>query len=183
MKRYTPDGKNIPIISGEWGYSNVNWDNARLSNERQAQYLTRELLINLYQKIPVSIWYDRKNDGANPNEREHHFGTVMHNLKPKPAYLAAKTLSSTLTGFSIDKRLDLGSDEYFAFKLTKEKAEAVAIWTIGKEHKVMLPVEVGEARIIHFLGKEVKRTASARKNGGLELTISQNPQYLIVKGE
>jgi len=183
MKRYTPEGKNIPIISGEWGYSNINWDNARLSNEQQAQYLAREFLINLYQKIPVSIWYDWKNDGTNPNEREHHFGTVMHDLKPKPAYLAAKTLSSTLAGFSIDKRLDLGSDEDFAFKLTKEKAEAIATWTIGKEHKVTLPVEASEVRIIHFLGKEEKRTASAKKNGGLELTISQNPQYLLIKGE
>ena len=183
MKRYTPDGKNIPIISGEWGYSNINWDNARLSNEQQAQYLAREFLINLYQKISLSIWYDWKNDGTNPNEREHHFGTVMHDLKPKPAYLAAKTLSSTLAGFSIDKRLDLGSDEDFAFKLTREKAEAIATWTIGKEHKVTLPVEASEVRIIHFLGKEEKRTASARKNGGLELTISQNPQYLLIKGE
>jgi beta-glucosidase/6-phospho-beta-glucosidase/beta-galactosidase len=67
MKLYAPDGKIIPIISGEWGYSNINWDNARLSNEQQAQYLAREFLINLYQKIPVSIWYDWKNDGTNPN--------------------------------------------------------------------------------------------------------------------
>lgn len=183
MKRYTPDCKNIPIISGEWGYSNINWDKARLSNEQQAQYLAREFLINLYQKIPVSIWYDWKNDGTNPNEREHHFGTVMHDLKPKPAYFAARTLSSALAGFSIDKRLYLGSDEDFAFKLTRKKAEAIAIWTIGKEHKVTLPIEASEARIIHFLGKEEKRTASAGKNGGLELTISQNPQYLLIKGE
>ncbi|MHC4543617.1 MAG: hypothetical protein ACYTDW_03015 [Planctomycetota bacterium] len=118
MKRYIPDGKNIPIITGEWGYSNINWDNARLSNEQQAQYLAREFLVNLYQKIPVSIWYDWKNDGTNPDEREHHFGTITHDLKPKAAYLAAKTLSST-----------------------------------------------------------------AWNGDGLELNISQRPQYLLVKGE
>ena len=183
MKRYNPEGKNIPIISGEWGYSNINWNNTRLSNEQQAQYLVREFLVNLYQKIPVSIWYDWKNDGTNPNEREHHFGTVMHNLKPKPAYVAARTLSSTLDGFSIDKRLDLGNEEDFAFKLTKEKAEAIAVWTMGKEHKVTLPIKAGHFRIIHFLGNEERGTSFVKKGGGLELVISQNPQYLLITNQ
>jgi len=183
MKSYTPDNKNIPIISGEWGYSNINWDNTRLSNEQQAQYLVREFLVNLYQKVPISIWYDWKNDGTNPNEREHHFGTVMHDLKPKPAYIAAKTLSSTLDGFSIEKRLNLGNDEDFAFKLTKGKDEAIATWTIGNEHKVTLPIKAGQIRIIHFLGNEGKRISSVKENEGPELTISQNPQYLLIKGK
>jgi hypothetical protein len=64
-----------------------------------------------------------------------------------------------------------------------EKAEAIATWTIGKEHKVTLPIGASKVRIIHFLGKEERRTASARKNGGFELIISQNPQYLLIKGE
>ena len=191
MKRYAPNDKEIPIISGEWGYSNINWDNTRLSNEQQAQYLVREFLTNLYQEIPVSIWYDWKNDGTNPNEREHHFGTVMHDLKPKEAYLAAKILSSTFAGYSINRRLELGSDQDFAFKLTRDKNVAIAIWTIGREHKVTLPPVLrlskqnrgGEIRIIHFLGKEEKTINSAWKNNGLELTISQNPQYLLIKGE
>ncbi|MHC4308603.1 MAG: cellulase family glycosylhydrolase [Planctomycetota bacterium] len=191
MKHYAPQGKTIPIISGEWGYSNINWDDARLSNEQQAQYLAREFLVNLYQKIPVSIWYDWKNDGTNPDEREHHFGTVTHDLKPKAAYLAAKTLSSTLAGFSIDQRLDLGSDKDFAFKLTRGKDTAIAIWTIGQEHKVTLPPlprfakqnAGSEVRIIHLLGKEESKTTTAWIGDCLELNISQGPQYLLVKGE
>lgn len=183
MKTYIPDGKNIPIISSEWGYSNINWNNTHLSNEQQAQYLVREFLVNLYQKIPVSIWYDWKNDGTNPNEREHHFGTVMHDLKLKPAYIAAKNLSYTLGGFSIDKRLSLGSDEDFAFILNKGKDEAIVVWTTGKEHKVTLPIEAGQIRTIHFLGNEEKRSSTARKNGVLELTISQNPQYLLITNQ
>ncbi|KPL20828.1 MAG: hypothetical protein AMJ75_11120, partial [Phycisphaerae bacterium SM1_79] len=125
-------------------------------------------MVNLYQKIPVSIWYDWKNDGTKPNEREHHFGTVMHDLKPKSAYIAAKTLSSTLDGFSIEKRLNLGNDEDFAFKLTKGKGEAIAIWTIGNEHKVTLPIKAGQIRIIHFLGNEGKRISSVKENEGPE---------------
>ena len=192
MKRYAPKDKEIPIISGEWGYSNINWDGARLSNEQQAQYLVREFLINLYQKIPVSIWYDWKNDGTNPNEREHHFGTVMHDLKPKAAYLAAEMLFSTFAGYSIDSRLEIGSDKDFAFKLMKDENIAIAIWTIDREHKVTLPPllrlpkqKVGvEIRSLHFLGRTREKTInSAWENNGLVLTISQSPQYLLIKSE
>ena len=191
IKRYAPPGKKMPVISGEWGYSNINWDNNRLSNEKQAQYLAREFLINLYCEIPVSIWYDWKNDGTNPNEREHHFGTVMHDLKPKAAYLAAKTLSSTLAGFSIKERLDLGSVENYAFKLQKDKDLAIATWTTGKEHEIKLPPLSqltkenlsGELRIIQLLGEEEKQTTSRWEKGNLVLKISQSPQYLLIRGK
>lgn len=183
INRYAPKGRQIPVLSGEWGYSLINWDNSRLSEQQQARYLVRMFLINLYQQIPLTIWYDWKDDGTNPNEREHHFGTMTHDLKSKAAYLAAKTLSSTFAGFSIDQRLDLGSDKDFTFKLTKDKSEAIAVWTIGQEHKVTLPIKTGEVRIIDFLGKERSKTTSAWKSDGLELTISQNPQYLLIKGK
>jgi hypothetical protein len=183
IKRYAPGDKEIPIISGEWGYSNINWDSSRLTNRQQAQYLVREFLINLYQKVPVSIWYDWKNDGTNPDEREHHFGLVCHDLNPKDAYTAAKTLSSVLAGFSIEQRLDLGSNEDFAFKLTKGKDIAFAIWTTGSEHPETLPIEAAEARIIDMLGQEAQMPSSAWNLEGLVLTISQSPQYLLVSGK
>ncbi|MHC4240538.1 MAG: cellulase family glycosylhydrolase, partial [Planctomycetota bacterium] len=96
VTQYAGQGKQVPVISGEWGYSNLNWDKTRLSEQEQAEYLARMFLTNLHQGIDVSIWYDWKNDGTDPNEREHQFGTVGHDGNPKAAYLAAKVLSSTL---------------------------------------------------------------------------------------
>ena len=178
IKRYAPDNKPIPIISGEWGYSNINWNRKRLSEETQAQYLVREFLINLYQKIPVSIWYDWKNDGTNPDEREHHFGTVMHDLKPKAAYLAAKTLSNALAGYSIDGKLDLGDDRDFALKLTRGESRAIAFWTTGDKHRIKLPIPKGDGTLLDMLGK--KREISWEEDD-LELTASQSPQYLLIR--
>jgi hypothetical protein len=174
---YAPKGKKTPIISGEWGYSNINWDKSRLSNEQQAQYLTREFLINLYQAIPVSIWYDWKNDGTNPNEREHNFGTLTHDLKPEAAYLAAKILASALKGYRIEKRLDLGSENDFAFKLTKNENQAIALWTMSEEHSITLPIDTGQGMRIDILGS---KTSLRWKTDGLELSISQSPQYLLI---
>ena len=177
IKRDAPNGKKIPIISGEWGYSNINWDKARLTDEQQAQYLVREFLINLYQKIPVSIWYDWKNDGTSPHEKEHHFGTVRHDLKPKTAYLAVKTLSSTLDGYVIVKRLRTVNEKDFAFLLKKGGNEAMATWTTGEEHQVILQCPAGKGTITDMLGRP-KNTS--RIDDALKLTISQSPQYVII---
>ncbi len=180
IRRYAPKDKKIPIISGEWGYSNINWNKARLSDEKQAQYLAREFLINLYQKIPVSIWYDWKNDGTNPDEREHHFGTVMHDLAPKAAYTAAKNLSHNLAGFSVDKRLDLPSDKDFALLFRKGNREAVAFWTTQDDHDVTLPLPPGRGLLIDMLSSAKAPAMPSWKEKGLTITASQSPQYILI---
>jgi hypothetical protein len=180
IARYAPQGKKIPIISGEWGYSSVNWDSSRLSDQKQGQYLARMFLINLQQNVPISIWYDWKNDGPDPNEREHNFGTMTRDLKPKEAYIAAKTLATTLSGFSIEKRLNLAGDKDFGFLLKKDNIEAIALWTTGSEHELTLPLKAGQGTLIDMLSnkKEI-----SWKEQGLKLTASQSPQYLLLKPE
>ena len=178
IKKYAPEGKEIPIISGEWGYSHVNGDKSRLSEEQQAQYLVREFLVNLYQRVPISIWYDWKNDGTNPNEREHQFGTVMHDLKPKAAYNAAKILARTLEGYSIAERLDGGREKDFVLKMKKGQSEALALWTLGEKHDVTVPLKAGRGTLLDMLGAE---TTLSWKSDGLKLSLSQSPQYLLME--
>jgi len=180
ISRYAPAGKKIPVISGEWGYSNINWDKSRLTEQQQADYLVRMFLINSYQNIPVSIWYDWKNDGTNPNEREHNFGTVKHDLNPKAAYLAAKVLSSTLKGYAITERLDLGNENDFAFVLRNGEREAIAFWTLGPRHNVTLPIDPTEVTLVGIYGGKV---IINWKTEHLNLRAEPSPQYLLVKPE
>ena len=176
--RYAPQGKQVPIISGEWGYSNLNWDQTRLTEQEQAAYLARMFLTNLYQDIDISIWYDWKDDGTDPNEREHQFGTVRHDCNPKAAYLAAKVLASTLGGYAFDKRIDLGNENDFAFKLTNGKREAIAFWTTAEKHIVTLPIEPTEVTLVGIYGGKV---VINWKTENLKLRALQSPQYLLVK--
>lgn len=177
IEQYAPQGKKIPIISGEWGYSNINWDKKRLSDEQQARYLARMFLINLHQKVPISIWYDWKNDGADPNEREHHFGTVGRDLQPKAAYLAAKSLSSTLAGYSITKHLDVPGEKDFLFRLAKGTHQALALWTTAEDHEVTVLLESSQGTLIDLLGR---RKDISWPSGQLKLSISGSPQYLLI---
>jgi len=180
IARYAPASKQIPVISGEWGYSNLNWDKSRLTEQQQAEYLVRMFLINSYQNIPVSIWYDWKNDGTDPNEREHQFGTVKHDLSPKAAYLAAKVLSSTLAGYSIKQKFDLGNENDFAFMLTNGNRQAVAFWTLGPKHNVTLPIDPTEVTLVGIYGAKV---IINWKTEHLNIRAEQSPQYLLIKSK
>jgi polysaccharide biosynthesis protein PslG len=177
IEQYAPQGRQLPIISGEWGYSNINWDKKRLSDDQQARYLARMFLINLQQKVPVSIWYDWKNDGPDPNEREHHFGTMSRDLQPKAAYLAAQSLSSTLAGYSIAKQLEPINEKDFIFALTSGSHRALALWTTGEDHEVTVPLEGSQGTLVDLLGQRKDLSWPA---GQLKLSISGSPQVLLI---
>ncbi len=116
LRRHAPAGKTIPILSGEWGYSTA-WpslgQDEPAREQKQALYLARQLLTNLANDIPLTIWYDWRDDGDNPKESEHRFGIVRRPWQkdaqppfaPKPAYLAARFLTEHLAGFRFNKRL------------------------------------------------------------------------------
>ncbi|MBN2456254.1 MAG: cellulase family glycosylhydrolase [Sedimentisphaerales bacterium] len=178
IRKYTPNGKDIPVLSGEWGYSLVNRDGTRFSEKRQAQYVVRMFLVNLYQQVPVSIWYDWRDDGTDANEREYNFGITRHNLEPKMAYIAVKTLTNTLEGYSIKKRLDLASENDFALVLSKNGEQALAFWTIEQPHEIEIPLGPGEAKLVKMLGSQINLSWQSKQ---INVFVSESPQYLLLK--
>src|SRR6202034_4368710 len=99
-------------------YMGVSAPGRQFDVEGQGKYLPREFLTNIANDVPMSIWYDWHDDGTDPKEPEHHFGTVAAEYHkggdpvydPKPAYLAAKTLASQLKGYRFNKRLISGDE-------------------------------------------------------------------------
>lgn len=134
IARYAPAGKTIPIVSGEWGYST----NTRgVTLERQADYIVRQQLSNLLNGVPLSIWYDWKNDGEDPAYNEDNFGTVDDQLTPKPAYLAVQKMTSALSGYRIAERYDTGDTNDFVLVLTNAAGKSkLAAWTTKKPDQV-----------------------------------------------
>lgn len=134
IDRYAPPGKTIPIVSGEWGYATIT---NRVSLKTQADYLARQQLSNLLNGVPLSIWYDWKNDGQDPGYGEDNFGTVTYDLQPKPAYSTIQHLTRELSGYRIAQRCDTGNTNDFIIVLTNRAGETkLAAWTIKKPHTV-----------------------------------------------
>lgn len=94
--------RDVPLLSGEWGYSErYPGQDAR----KQAEFAVRQYVANLASGVPMSIWYDWKDDGTDPLEIEHHFGTVGHDLREKPAYGKIRAAIERLRGLTLDRRL------------------------------------------------------------------------------
>jgi polysaccharide biosynthesis protein PslG len=193
IRRYAPKGKAIPILSGEWGYStawpSLGKDEAACE-EQQAKYLARQFLTNVANDIPLTIWYDWRDDGDDPREAEHRFGIVRRKyhegrdpvFDPKPAYVAAKTLTTQLAGFRFNKRiagwpeLEMPSPFYCLF--TQGDAARLAAWTVGRwGTRVSCPLERGALRRWNYLGVAGKDVAADEK--AINVGIDTAPTYFV----
>lgn len=176
LDRYSPR-KYLPILSGEWGYSDV-WQG--MDMQKQARYLPRQWLTNLANDVFLSIWYDWKNDGEDPKEPEHHFGTVYHDLRPKPAYVAAKTLTSTLNGYRYLRRIALPNPKDYLLLFRKGDDLALAGWTTGDPHPITLSLPRGNVRIVQMAGRARTATVS---DAPFVLDLSEQPQYVLIPAQ
>lgn len=132
----------IPILSGEWGYSSSR---GGVSLETQAQFAVRQQLFNFSQGIPISIWYDWKNDGHDPDDGEQNFGTVTEDLQPKPAYLALQQMTRELKGMRLQTQTLAGSQTNQTSDFTLDcvrdgaKDRKKVIWTTRRAHDGFSP--------------------------------------------
>ena len=172
----------MPIISSEWGYSSA-WPG--VSEEKQGQILARSWLTNVANGISLSIWYDWRDDGSDTNNAEHHFGTVspvFHERRdpvydPKPAYLAAKTLTGFFKGYRFEKRLDLGGAEDYLLAFRKDGEVRFAAWTTASEaREVVLPLNAGRYATTRHTGQNGIVTSADQK--GLRITLTAAPVYI-----
>jgi hypothetical protein len=172
----------MPIISGEWGYSSV-WRG--MNEEQQAVMLARQFLTNAANGIPLSIWYDWRDDGVNPSDPEHHFGLVRNQYRPgrapvyepKPAYLAAQAFLRSLAGYRFEQRLMVGSDNDYVLVFAKNNERRIVAWTTAADnHAVIIPAVDGQLTITNLKGEATgKLTAN---QGSLSVTLTSSPVYL-----
>jgi polysaccharide biosynthesis protein PslG len=180
IERYAPPARKgqIPILSGEWGYSTFK---RGVSLETQAAFAARQQLSNLLNGVPLSIWYDWKNDGPDLNENEHNFGTVLPDLKPKPAYMAIQTLTRELASYRIVRRLDLPGDKDYALLCTNEAGQQkLAAWTLGDPHSVSLEITLKGNAKLTLVTSNGKSTTPRIDTGRLVLDLVSAPQYVTL---
>jgi hypothetical protein len=146
IRRHAPAGKDVPIWSGEWGYSTA-WPG--IDDAEQARRVQRQILVNAAEGVQRSIWYDWRDDGRDPTNAEHRFGLVQHDFSgddrepfaPKPSYRAVQTLLTALEGFAFDKRLWTGDDRDWVLLFAKDGTPKLAAWTTSHEPRtVSLPI-------------------------------------------
>jgi hypothetical protein len=181
-----PEKRNMPVLSGEWGYATHN---KGVSLETQAAFIARQQIANVWQRVPVSIWYDWKNDGDDPAYNEHNFGTVSNNLALKPGYLAVRTLTRELAGFHIARRLttgaqkfEAGSEEDFVFLLVNATGrQKLVAWTAAQPHELSLTLDLSGDNDVVAVNGQGHPLAVKVEQGSLRLNLDAAPQYITLK--
>ncbi|WP_258535681.1 glycoside hydrolase family 5 protein [Bacillus sp. 03113] len=172
ITKYTK--KKVPIISGEWGYSTgKGWAGLNLTDQQQAEYAARMFLINHYEKIPISIWYDWKDDGTNPNNGEHNFGLRENDVtKPKLSYYSVKALNKIFNGYKYNRRIYTGNnnDYVLVFKNVDGKIR-IASWTTEHSHEITIPDDI-KGEVISMYGENIGSIKNSK------ITISSSPIYI-----
>jgi polysaccharide biosynthesis protein PslG len=181
IAKYVPKGKKVPILSGEWGYTSRD-----VGLDLQGKYLARQWLINLSNDIPLSIWYDWQDDGSDPKNGEHNFGIVyfndsknsLYSPKVKPAFLASKTLISTLSGLRFYRKLYIKKPSNYVLIFKKANKIAIAAWTTSLTPQLIkIPINGNLFKTISYLGAE--ESVLQNKNGFLSIKITDSVKYIV----
>ncbi len=175
MNRYN-QGTEKPMLSGEWGYSVHDYQEFSIDEHKQAQFLVRQFLTNFLAGTRLSIWYDWKDDGPDPKEKEHHFGTVKTDLSPKEAYRAAQVFTRELHGMNLLRQhFDPQAQAYWAVFGKEGIAKVLVGWTTEKDRELPVWNENPNVEAVSMLGDPVMLK---QEQGIWKITLSQDPVYI-----
>lgn len=180
IKSYAKN-REVPIVSSEWGYSTL-WRN--MSESKQAEMLSRQLLTNAANGIPISIWYDWWDDGADADAAEHHFGIVRHDARAnaqepyetKPAFQAAQAVNTFLDGATFEKRLPVGEPHDFVLVFSRAGEVRVAAWTTSSRAKQLTIPLNGRFNLTNNAGENLGALSASA--GVVSINVSRAPVYL-----
>lgn len=171
------EGRSLPLLSGEWGYSDI-WKGQ--TPQLKADYVARQYLSNLAAGVNLSIYYDWKNDGTDPKEPEHHFGILGHDLSDKPASKLLAFFAKELKGFKFasDVSRDIlpnRGDEARILVFMKGKEVRLAVWSeTNQPFAARLPLTPGKATLLSESGSE--EVSFTREKG---ITFTSTPKILV----
>jgi hypothetical protein len=103
-------------------------------------------------------------------------------FEPKPAYFAARTLTTVFKGYSFDRQLKVAVPDVYLIRLRpprKNRNPGFATWSVGGQPKaVKLPLPSGDYQVTSHLGDDL---GIVNSRGGLVLELSDAPLYLVKK--
>ena len=118
--------------------SECGWTTTQpITAQTQGDYLARYFLVNFSQGIPLSNWYDWKNDGTDTANSADNYGTVTSGLVANPAYNEMQLLTTSLRGETFTTKLSDGHTSDWLLVFTAPNGQqTLAAWTTGSSRNV-----------------------------------------------
>ncbi len=120
-------GRPVPVYLTEMAWP-AHQGPCGISEQAQAENLVRMFLLAKTMPFIKGIWwYDLQNDGPDPKNREHNFGLLDHELRPKPAYLALQQISALIQEGEYVGSIT-GDRSLHALHLRRGSEDMLALW-------------------------------------------------------
>jgi hypothetical protein len=200
IKKAAPAGKTIALYFTEFGYSSGQSGAALGDEQKQADYLSRLMLIHLASRlrgIPLEgvFWYDLKNDGIN-DHAESNYGLVSYETgRLKPAYDCYRRIAEAFSDPSQLKPLDLKASfsnwpdaiKYYTWRRS-DGALIVPVWRLDQrasqdrdfstQLSLTLPPNFRAGRVLwHSLQEDLPREIGySTAGGGLNMPLVLTPR-------
>jgi hypothetical protein len=165
----------------------VGWPVVKnITEELQAAYLIRSLLLSAVKGVEIYCWYTTYDeDGTLFPEAENYFGLIKHynpelkdEAEPKLAYVALKNLSSISKGFYImfdDYKM---SENVYKVTLVNPVTDdkLYVLWTDNFTQKTEIKMESNNYKVIDIYGEEITPEVV---DSHLVIALSATPVYVL----
>jgi hypothetical protein len=107
----------------------------------QAKYTVRRFLVDWIAGVGLTTYYDMRDDGESPTDRENNYGLLDANNKRLPAYNASKYLFSFTANTASAKYFNDESNKYIVLKLVARTGSVkYVLWSYGDGNGLSLDV-------------------------------------------
>lgn len=165
------------LIMTESGYSTGIHDMEVPENKQASENVKRAVICDWYG-IDFLTLYDFKNDGYDPEEIEHNFGSVTNDYKPKPGYYTMKQyLDATNQAIYIGEAYL--SDDITAHVYAANDDYFMIAWAKNINDEADIRNENGGKAVYNFTDENVRvENMFGEHIGGKVLNATYEPSYI-----
>jgi len=143
VRRYS-SGRDIPVYATEIGWMNVKGPKGS-DEELVANYLARVFLLFPTRAFMKGVWwFDRIDDGPDPDQGAHHMGLYRHDHSEKPAISALQQIARMLDGYKPVSVQQQGRQIWVA-KFSSTQGFLFAVWSETRDVQPRVTIETAHS--------------------------------------
>jgi hypothetical protein len=177
--------KGGKLLVTEWGYSTTTLDPGAnglsdFARRRQACYQIRMALLSWWHGLAGLTFYDLRNDGTEPGNREHNFGLYDSQGNEKPSATALRVLSQaakgrTLVGMVSDANLP---PWIHIACLQNASSFLYILWSESTINSNKITIQLSKTRVSDLFGKEI---AGNTQTGSLPIDLNADTGLIYIE--
>jgi len=181
IRRYS-GGRDIPVYATEIGWMNFKGPKGS-DEELVANYLARVFLLFPTRAFMKGVWwFDRIDDGADPDQGGHHMGLYRHDHSEKPAICALQQMSKMLDEYKPVSVQQQGRQIWVA-KFSSTQGFLFAVWSETPDAQPKVKIEAAHSAAMTARGVCRDVSVTGDGTGSINTVITGAPLLLTTSAD